>query len=501
VSVRTRLFLCFGAVTTVLLLPSILAASRLAQLRHLAVEGRSSQASAVAGLGRMQALLSELDRLERSYVATSDPELGRAALAEVASLRIQYERLSDSSYGGQATILGPMVERVESLASAVEGHVARGRLSEATDSLDSMISVFATAVRELASVADAIDGLARQDFLRAERLSETARAQTLGGLALAMILAAVLTGVTTHALTDPLGRLSRAMARVADGTFEAPEGLPYGRSDELGELSRSFQSMARQLDELDRTKAEFLGMASHELKTPLNLISAYAELIEEGLGPDAADDQRGMVRGVGEQARVMTQLVSRLMDISRLEAGTYQLAPEPVSVEDVVGGVKRMFRRLAEEKGVSLDVRVSPSAPESVVLDLDIVRDEILGNLVVNAVRFTPPGGRIEIGVDGFEGGVTFTVRDTGPGVSDEHRDFIFEKHYAADRTRAMGSGLGLAIAKEMVELHHGLITLERTPEGGGAVFRVALPVAPASKTLEVPAGSLIDARDAAVVG
>jgi two-component system sensor histidine kinase ResE len=242
-------------------------------------------------------------------------------------------------------------------------------------------------------------------------------------------------------------------------------------------------------------------MASHELKTPLNLISAYAELIEDGLGPDATDDQRGMVRGVGEQARVMTQLVSRLMDISRLEAGTFELAPEPVSVEDVVGGVRRMLRGLAEEKGVSLDVRVSPSAPESVVLDLDIVRDEILGNLVVNAVRFTPPGGRIEIGVDGFEGGVTFTVRDTGPGVSDEHRDFIFEKHYAADRTRAMGSGLGLAIAKEMVELHHGLITLERTPEGGGAVFRVALPVAPASKALEVPAGSLIGARDAAVAG
>lgn len=485
--VRSRLLLGFGGVVLLLLAPTLFAASRLAELRHLAVEGRSGQAEAVANLGRMQALASDLDRLERSLVVTSDSALGAAAHSAVDSLVATYERLRASSYGEQAETLGPVVRTVDSLAAEVAGHVEADRLGDATTTLGSMMGAFARMDERTADVARSIDAMAREDFLRAERMSASARSRTLLFLLLSVLIGGSVVLWTTHAFTTPLQRLRRAMARVADGSFETPDHLPYARTDEIGELSRSFRTMTRRLEELDRTKAEFLGMASHELKTPLNVIAAYAELIEDGLEDGISERHRSMISAVSEQADIMAKRVSRLMDISRLDAGTYELAPEPVRIEDLATGVLRMFERVAQEQGVDLRVDVGESAPESVVVDVDVIRDEVLGNLVANALRFTPPGGRITVEATGCEGGVHLTVADTGPGIPEEHRPFIFEKHYTSDRTQAVGSGLGLAIAKEMVELHGGSIRLEEPPDGTGARFRVALPSRGAEGDLEIP--------------
>lgn len=491
-TVRTRLLAGFGAVVLLLLMPSLFAAGRLAQLRHLAVEGRSGQAAAIASLGRMQALLSDLDRLERSLVATSDRTLAVAAEEATDSLAIAYGRLRDSPYGEQALPLSSLVEEIEALAAEVHEHVAMNRIPEATEALSSMLEGMGELESRSAVVAESIDSLARQDFLRAERLSESARAGTLVFLLLALFIGGAVIVFTTHAVTSPLLKLRRAMAWVADGRFETPADLPYARTDEIGELSRSFQRMTARLDTLDRTKAEFLGMASHELKTPLNVITAYAELIEDELGDQISEQHRSMITGVADQAEIMAKRVSRLMDISRLEAGSYRLAPEPIRIEDLATGLVRMFEGLAADKGIDFDIRLDDAVPESIIVDVDIIRDEVLGNLVSNAFRFTPSGGRVTIEVIGREGGVDFAITDTGPGVPEEHRAFIFDKHYTSDRTRTVGSGLGLAIVKEMVELHGGLITLEDTPPEGGARFRVALPLTPASADIEVPGSSMV---------
>jgi signal transduction histidine kinase len=494
-SVRARLLVGFGVVVLVLLLPSLFAADRLAQLRHLAVEGRSEQAAAVAGLGRIEASLAELDRLERSLVATSDSALARLADAAADSLRSAFGELSRSPYSEQAERLRPHVAAIDSLSRTIGVQVRTGRITEATATLAGMIPRFADVEAAASEVTEAIDAQARQDFLHAEELSASARVRTLAGLMIALIVAALVVLVTTGALTRPLRRLSRATARVADGRFETPEALPYQRSDEIGDLSRSFRTMTRRLEQLDRSKAEFLGMATHELKTPLNVIAAYAELIGEELGDDASERHRGMVAGVAEQARIMSRLVSRLMDISRLEAGTYRLAPEPVRVEDLVTGIEALVDRVAKDRDVVLRIRIAETAPESVTLDVDIVRDEVFGNLLSNALRFTPPGGWIEIEAEGMPGGIAFTVTDSGTGIAEEHRSFIFDKHYTVDRARAVGSGLGLAIAKEMVELHGGMITLEESEADHGARFRVAFPLSPATDGLEVPGYAVPSAR------
>lgn len=486
-TVRARLLAGFAAVGVVTLLPSLFAVSQLAQLRHLAVEGRSGQAAAVTGLGEMQALLADLDRLERSLVVTSDSALDRVAREVVDSLVSTHERLLASPYTERARTLTLAVSRIDTLSTEVAAHVATGRTPEATAGVEAMFEAFSALDRRLSAAGASIDAEAQTDFLRAERMSGSARARTLALLLVAILLGGGVVLATTRALTEPLSKLRRAMAHVADGQLEAPRDLPYERSDELGELSRSFERMTDRLAELDRTKAEFMGMASHELKTPLNVIAAYAELIEDELGEEVSEQHRRMICGVSRQAEIMSKRVSRLMDISRLEAGAYRLAPETVRVEDLLTGVLRLFERQAEDRDIALHFGCAESAPESVVLDVDVIRDEVLGNLIANALRFTPPGGRITVEVTGGDGGIGIIVTDSGPGIPDEHRPFIFDKHYTSDRTRLVGSGLGLAIAKEMAELHGGRIGLEDPAPEGGTSFRVTLPLAPATPDLELP--------------
>ena len=496
-SLRWKLTLGFAAVTLVLLVPSLFAASRLAQLRELAVEGRSGHAAAVAGIGRMQALLAELNRVERSYIVTGDSALGSATSSLADSLRVVHRRLASSPYGELGIGLDPVVHDVADRSDRIAEHMRAGRIAEATAELQPMIARMATADAQLAAVAAGVDALARQEIVRADDMTESARVQTLVAVVIALLWSVILASLITHALTSPLRRLSRGMAHVADGGFETPSDLPYDRRDEVGELSTSFRTMARRLADLDRVKSEFFGIVSHELKTPLNVIRAYSEVLQDELGDKASDFHRTLLSDVMEQAQVMGRRVSRLMDISRLSAGTYQIAPEQVQIDDFATQLRRAWEMRALDHHVRYEVFVRPSAPISVVMDVDIVRDEVIGNLVSNALRYTPVGGRVDVVLSGDERGVVFTVTDTGPGIPEEHRDLVFRKHYTIDRRSVVGSGLGLAIAKEMVELHGGLIQIEPSPPGCGARFSVALPLVPTVAELEVPTAELIGAPPA----
>jgi signal transduction histidine kinase len=276
-------------------------------------------------------------------------------------------------------------------------------------------------------------------------------------------------------IVSPVQRLAAATAEVARGRFKAPEDLPYLRRDEIGELSTSFRAMTERLAELDRMKAEFLGVAGHELKTPIGVITSYGELIEDELGGEFTELQAEVLHGMVEQSRVVSRLASRLMDIGRLESGSFRLEVETVHVEDLVTGLARSFDRLAAGKRVRLETKVHPSAPIQLVLDVDLIRNEALGNLVTNAIKFVPEGGSVRVEVSGEGDVVVFRVADDGPGVPEVHRPHVFEKYYQVERSRAMGSGLGLAIVKNVVELHGGTVALLDAP--GGAVFEIRLPV------------------------
>jgi two-component system OmpR family sensor kinase len=149
---------------------------------------------------------------------------------------------------------------------------------------------------------------------------------------------------------------------------------------------------------------------------------------------------------------------------------------ETVHMEDLVTGLARAFERMAAEKGVRLETRVDASAPTRLVLDMDLIRNEALGNLVANAIKFVPEGGLVRLDVSGEGDAVVFRITDDGPGVPTEHRPHVFEKYFQVERSRAMGSGLGLAIVRNVVELHGGSVALVDAP-GPGAVFEIRLPI------------------------
>lgn len=494
-TVRIRLLAGFAAVTALMLLPGLFAAERLAELRDLAVEGRSRHAGAVLAVGRLQTGLAELDRDERSHVATGDPGLRASVEDEISRMRHELDSLRVSPYAKPAAEVDPMVDSIADVAATIHGFMARDRVAEATDAFGRLEPLLGESQRRVRALAGAIDRIAQADFRRAESISAAARQSTLAGVLFFVLVAIVLGAWTTYALVRPLGRLAEATDAVAHGRLEDPPDLPYHRKDEIGTLSKSFRAMTRRLAELDRMKAEFVGVASHELKTPINVINGYTELIEEETQGELTEHQIQILDGILGQTRAMSRLVSRLMDISRLEAGTYRMEFDLVHVEDVVTGLLRSFDVLARAKRVALQVQIHDSAPETAVLDIDIIRDEVLGNLVSNALTHTPEGGWVEVEVWGEEDDVVFQVTDSGPGIPEEHRPYIFDKYYQVERSRAVGTGLGLAIAREMVDAHGGRIWLEPRAEGRGAAFRVALP------TANVPGGSATVSAGARIHG
>lgn len=476
-TVRRRLLAVFGALLLLMALPAGFAVLGLTDLRNLAVEGRGRHATASLSMGRFEASLARFDLYLRSFLAAPGEGVRTEVHGALKVLDEETRRLEEVGYADAASELAPVVEALTVSTRQIEQLVEQdGGLGPATRAFSRTQPLVDEAGRRVAEAALSVDRQAEADFARAESISSSARTGTLIALLASLAVAGLVAAWTTGALTGPIRRLMEATGRVADGRFASPPELPYSREDEIGELSRSFRAMTRRLAELDRMKAEFVTVASHELKTPINVIRGYTELIEEELASEVTEHQGEILHGIAEQSEAMSRLVSRLMDISRLEAGTYRLEWEEIHLRDLMTGVMRAFDRAAEQEGVELSTEIEESAPRTLVVDVDIVRDEILGNLVSNAVKFTPEGGEVRVRAWGQDGAAVFEVSDTGPGIPDDHRSHIFEKYYQAERSRSMGSGLGLAIAREMIEAHGGTIRLA-DEAGAGAVFRLTLPV------------------------
>jgi two-component system, OmpR family, phosphate regulon sensor histidine kinase PhoR len=230
-----------------------------------------------------------------------------------------------------------------------------------------------------------------------------------------------------------------------------------------------------ELRRLEGVRRDFVANVSHELRTPLTSIRALVETLEAGALYDPEVSADFLARIVSEVDR-LAQLVDELLDLARLESGRIHLALEQVAPESLI---RRAVQRMAPQIGrteLTVDFSVAPGTP-SVTADRARV-DQVLLNLVDNAVKFTPSGGSITLRAFPVDGAVEFQVRDTGIGVSPNELARLFERFYKTDRARrSTGTGLGLAIAKHIVQAHEGSIWAEPN-QGGGTVFAFRLPVA-----------------------
>jgi two-component system phosphate regulon sensor histidine kinase PhoR len=264
-------------------------------------------------------------------------------------------------------------------------------------------------------------------------------------------------------------------------TGEAARDLELGAVLEVrarrlpgGQLLVVVQDVTRER-RAEAVRRDFVANVSHELRTPLASLRAMAETLRDG----GLEDPQLRVRFLGqmlEEVDRMTRLVNDLLDLSALEAGVVRLRREELQARELLEAVARRYQQAASRRGVGLAVRPGEARLQG---DRDRL-EQALGNLVDNAVKYTPPGGRVELGVEVGGAEVRLVVEDTGPGVPPEHLPRIFERFYRADPSRSReegGTGLGLAIAKHIALAHGGRVEACNRPEGG-ARFAVVLPAA-----------------------
>jgi signal transduction histidine kinase len=475
---RTRLLLTLVAIAVLLAGPAIYALSRLTELRDIAGDQRSQHAYALLQHGELTTSVAELDRYERGYIiaGSDDQRAGMERALRDARLRLDTLRVigyNDAIKPAERT-LSELQQATQQVITLMESRRAEEATAFFGQNVRPLLTQFQGSIRE---IAVAIDANSKRDLIAAEGISKSAARTTLFVLIICMVLASILGLWIAASFTTPILRLRKSMSAVAEGDFDIPESLGFRRTDEIGDLARSFGWMTQQLQRLDQMKAEFISIATHELKTPINVINGYTELMEEGIyGPTNAK-QREALQTIEEQTRVLTNLVNQLLDISRLEAGGLHLEMQTVLLQDLFARIERSFEVLARKKNIHFKVDVESNVPSAMIADADRLHDQVLGNLLSNALKFTPENGSISVHAWADGDNLRIEVRDTGEGMPKDQLPYIFDKFFqVGQQARTKGAGLGLAIAREVVEAHGGSINVE-SATGRGTTFTIALPI------------------------
>lgn len=295
--------------------------------------------------------------------------------------------------------------------------------------------------------------------------------------------------------TEPALRALLADARiVGDEEVEAlrsalraaPGGSPGARVDDALQLTtealalqRETARQATELERVNRTLRELFGMASHDLRSPLAALVVLAPLLEEGLSGQVAEADLELVRELGALGSHMAALVEDLLDVAKAEAGRLVLRPEPVDVVELLEAMVRRSTRLSARRQVAIHLESAGSV--HAVLDPARI-GQAVENLLANAVKFTPDGGKVFVHVARCGSDLKVRVSDEGPGIDPVERERLFEPFTQGEVGLASGKGvgLGLAIAQRLAAAHGGRVDVETSPQGG-ATFELVVPVEPPS--------------------
>ena len=299
-------------------------------------------------------------------------------------------------------------------------------------------------------------------------IAQTNEALLFGGLG-AAVIAVVLGIILARTLAHPLAELTQAIRAMSKGQLD--QKVPVRSRDEIGELAAAFNQLSGDLLRTNQQRRQMTADIAHDLRTPLTVISGYVESLRDGVLAPTTERFDTIYREVQH----LQTLVEDLRTLSLADAGELRLNREPVSPRDLLESVAATFSHKAESRRIALRVNCAEDISD---INVDIARmNEVFGNLVSNALRYTSEGGTITLSTQQDAGRVLLAVADDGAGIAPEALPHVFERFYRADTSRtdnAGESGLGLAIARSIVIAHGG--TLEATSALGlGATFTMTL--------------------------
>lgn len=305
--------------------------------------------------------------------------------------------------------------------------------------------------------------------------------EALSLAAIAALIAAIAASyLVSRQVVGPVQKMVSISHRIAEGEFherlKISGSLARDQLDELDLLALSFNQMADKLEKTEAVRRQLIGDVSHELRTPLTAIKGYMEGLIDGVLPAGSET----FQQVHSEVDRLQRLVNDLQELSRMEAGAFQLNLKSIPVLNLVKNVESRLSRQFEEKSILLVTAVPTEIP-NILADEDRIL-QVLINLTGNALQYTSPGGKVTISAKKDKNEVQITVADTGIGISPDHLPHIFTRFYRVDksRTRASGgSGIGLTIAQSLVNAHRGRIWVESAGEGKGSAFHFTLPVSP----------------------
>jgi signal transduction histidine kinase len=311
-------------------------------------------------------------------------------------------------------------------------------------------------------------GRGPSEALFLNRINQTLILSAIGALFVALVLGIFL----ARTLTRPLRELTAATRAVAEGDLGLT--VPVRSRDELGELTASFNRMSEELARSTSIRRQMTADIAHELRTPISIILGHADAVHDRVLPPT-QETFDIIR---DEACRLERLVEDLRTLSMADAGELALTRRPFSPAALLEDAAAAYHPLALERGIKVQRDIAPDLPD-IYVDPDRMA-QVLGNLLSNALRYTPEGGTVTLAASLLEHEVEIRVQDTGPGIAAEDIQHVFDRFYRADKSRQRdsgGLGLGLAIAKSIVENHGGRIWAE-SPDDSGTTFVIMLPIA-----------------------
>ncbi len=244
--------------------------------------------------------------------------------------------------------------------------------------------------------------------------------------------------------------------------------MPIGAVEVFTDISQEY--------EIDRMKSEFISIASHQLRTPLSAINTYANMLASGFQGDLNENQQEYMNIILSSIARMNELITTLLDVSRMEAGKISATPQPLEVSEVLAKIMRELQQQAEEK----NLQVTYEIPEqSVIVHSDpLLLNEVYSNLISNAIKYTPQSGEVKIRLEPTESSILFSVKDTGYGIPQQLHGHVFSKFFRADNVKqhdTTGTGLGLYMVKQIAGILNGDVWFE-SAEDQGSTFYFSLP-------------------------